>query len=59
MNLNRLFMTKSIIKTIGTSLIVEVKNFVLKSKVRMPNTKINSKQKIARILNNSDNLYFL
>ncbi|MEH6536798.1 MAG: hypothetical protein V7719_10415 [Psychroserpens sp.] len=52
-------MTKTIIKTIGTIVIVEIKAFVLKSKVRMPNTKTNSKQKIARILSNNDNLYFL
>ena len=52
-------MTKMIIKTIRTIVIEEIKAFVLKSKVRMPNTKINSKQKTAKILSNSDNLYFL
>jgi hypothetical protein len=52
-------MTKVRIRTNGAKVIVDVKAFVLKSKVRMPNTKINSKQKIARILRISDNLYFL
>lgn len=52
-------MAKTIIRTIGTIVIVDVKTFVLKSKVKMPNTKINSKQKIASILTDSDNLYFL
>ncbi len=52
-------MAKTMIRTIGTTVIVEVKTLVLKSKERMTNTKINSKQKIASILSNSDNLYFL
>jgi hypothetical protein len=52
-------MTKTMIRTIGNTVIAEVRTFVLKFKVRMTNAKINSKQKIAKILSNSDTLYFL
>jgi len=52
-------MTKTIIRTIGTIVIVEVNTFALKFKVSKANTKMISKQKIIAILSNSDNLYFL